>query len=256
MDIIQAIILGVAQGLTEFLPVSSSGHLVLLQKIFGINNPPIFFDTMVHGATLIAVVFYLRKDLMEILMNLKKNMRLIWLIILGTLPAVIFAVVFKDLIEKSFNSLFWLSICFFITAVLLFIAMRVKDGVKDMSKITWKDSLVIGAYQALSILPSISRSGATIAAGIFQGLDKKTALKFSFLLSIPAILGAIVLQISDMGSVSTGEIQAAVFGFIPALVFGFLSLKFLDKYVANKKFVGFAYYCVFLAVVSMFLNFK
>lgn len=255
MSILQAIILSILQGLTEFLPVSSSGHLVLFQKIFGINDPPIFFDTMVHGATLVAVIFYLRKDLINILFNLKKNTNLIICLIIGTLPAVFFGLFFKDIIEKTFNSLPMLSLCFFITAVILYITKFFKEDGRDMEQINWKDSLVIGMFQASAILPSISRSGTTIASGIFQGLSRKTALKFSFLLSIPVILGALVLQISDIGVVSSNEITSSLIGFFPALILGFLSLKFLDKYVVNKKFSLFAYYCLFLAVVSLVISF-
>jgi len=255
MTIIESIFLAIVQGLTEFLPVSSSGHLVLFQKIFGMKEAPIFFDTMVHGATLVAVIFYLRKDLLDILFNFKKNIKLIAYLIIGTLPAVFFGLFFKKFIEQTFDSLLFLSLCFFITAIILFITKFFKEEGRDISQMSWKDSLMIGIFQAVSILPSISRSGATIASGIFQGLDRKTALKFSFLLSIPAIAGAIVLQIFNISNVSSNEIYSSLWGFFPALIFGFLSLNFLDKYMANKKFSVFAYYCLFLAIISLALNY-
>lgn len=255
MTIVESIFLAIVQGLTEFLPVSSSGHLVLFQKIFGMQEPPIFFDTMVHGATLAAVIFYLRKDILDIIFNLKRNLSLVTNIIIGTLPAVFFGLFFKDFIEKTFGSILLLSLCFFITALLLFLTKFFKEEGKDISQVRAKDSFIIGVFQAASILPSISRSGATIASGIFQGLNRKSALKFSFLLSIPAIAGAMVLQILNIGNVSSNEIYSSLWGFFPALIFGFISLKFLDKYMANKKFSLFAYYCLFLAVVSLVLNY-
>lgn len=251
MDIFQSLFLGAVQGLTEFLPVSSSGHLVLFQKIFGLKEAPVFFDTMLHGATLAAVIFYLRKDILDILKNIQKNKKIIILIVLGTIPAVLFGLFFKDAIEKSFNSSWLLSAGFFATAGLIFLTKFFMAKGKDFSGIKRLDALIVGVFQALSILPSVSRSGATIASGIFMGIEKQAALKFSFLLSIPAILGAIVLQVSDINKVSSGEIFYSAIGFLPAMLLGFWSLKFLDKYVATAKFSLFAYYCVFIGILSL-----
>jgi undecaprenyl-diphosphatase len=255
MTAIESIFLAIVQGLTEFLPVSSSGHLVLFQKIFGIQEAPVFFDTMVHGATLAAVIFYLRKDILDIIFNIRKNSGLIINIIIGTLPAVFFGLFFKDFIEKTFDSFLILSLCFFITAVILFLTKFFGENGKDISQINKKNSFLIGIFQAASILPSISRSGATIASGIFQGINRKSAFKFSFLLSIPAIAGAMVLQIFDIGNVSANEIYSSLWGVLPALIFGFMSLRFLDKYMANKKFSVFFYYCLLLSIVSLVLNY-
>lgn len=255
MTIVESIFLAIVQGLTEFLPVSSSGHLVLFQKIFGMQKAPVFFDTMVHGATLAAVIFYLKKDILDIIFSPKKNFRLVVNIIIGTLPAVFFGLFFKDFIEKTFNSLLLLSFCFFITALLLFLTKFFGEEGKDVQQINVKDSFIIGIFQASSILPSISRSGATIASGIFRGLDRKSAMKFSFLLSIPAIAGAMALQIFNISNVSLNEIYSSLWGFFPALIFGFVSLKFLDKYMTNKKFSVFSYYCLLLAIISLVLNY-
>ena len=251
MDIIQAIFLGIVQGLTEFLPVSSSGHLVLFQKVFGFKEAPVFFDTILHGATLAAVIFYLRKDILDIIKDIKNSQKIIILVALGTIPAVFFGLFFRDTIEKSFNSVWLLSAGFFITALMLFATKFLKENGKNITGISWIDSLVVGVFQALSILPSISRSGATISSGIFMGIDRRSALKFSFLLSMPAILGAIVLQVFDINGVSSGEIFYSIIGFFPAMFLGFWSLKFLDKYMANKKFSLFAYYCLVLGFLSL-----
>ncbi|HQK64028.1 MAG TPA: undecaprenyl-diphosphate phosphatase [Candidatus Staskawiczbacteria bacterium] len=244
MDIAQSILLGIVQGLTEFLPVSSSGHLVLFQKLFGFQEAPIFFDTLVHFATLLAVVFYLRKEIWEILTNLKKNINLIWLLILGTLPAVVFALLFKDYIENSFNSVWLLSVGFFITAALLFATKFIGNGKKDMQKINWVDSIIIGIFQAVAILPSISRSGATISSALYRGIKREDAFKFSFLLSIPAIAGAMVLQIFDFnpGNLNGGFWPNAL-GFVFAAVFGFLSLFILERIAQKGKLYYFAIYC-------------
>jgi undecaprenyl-diphosphatase len=250
MDIAQSILLGIVQGLTEFLPVSSSGHLVLFQKLFGFQEAPIFFDTLVHFATLLAVVFYLRKEIWQILTNLNKNLNLIWLLILGTLPAVIFALLFKDYIESTFNSLWMLSVGFFITAALLFATKFIGEGKKDMKKITWVDSIIIGIFQAVAILPSISRSGATISSALYRDIKREDAFKFSFLLSIPAIAGAMVLQVLDFNPNNlNGGFWPNALGFAMAAIFGFLSLFLLEKIAQKGKLYYFAAYCFALGVI-------
>jgi len=250
MDIAQSILLGIVQGLTEFLPVSSSGHLVLFQKLFGFQEAPIFFDTLVHFATLLAVVFYLRKEIWQILTNLNKNLNLIWLLILGTLPAVVFALLFKDYIESTFNSLWMLSVGFFITTALLFATKFIGEGKKDMKKITWVDSIIIGIFQAVAILPSISRSGATISSALYRDIKREDAFKFSFLLSIPAIAGAMVLQVLDFNPNNlNGGFWPNALGFAMAAIFGFLSLFLLEKIAQKGKLYYFAAYCFALGVI-------
>lgn len=256
MDVIQSLILGVVQGVTEFLPVSSSGHLVLFQKIFGINEPPIFFDTLIHFATLLAVAFYLRKEIFSIIKNLnqKETQKLIGLILLATIPAVIVGFSIKDNIDKVFNSLGLLSITFFLTAVILFITKFFENGQKNMTNASWFDSLLIGMFQALAVLPGISRSGSTISAGLFRGLKREDAFKFSFLLAIPVISGAMILQIFDF---SWNNLNGGIFinsiGFITAAIFGFLSLKILEKITVKGNLHYFAFYCLVLAIIILFI---
>ncbi|MBI2054203.1 MAG: undecaprenyl-diphosphate phosphatase [Candidatus Staskawiczbacteria bacterium] len=181
MDIFQSIILGIVQGITEFLPISSSGHLVLLQKMFGIKEPPIFFDTLIHFATILAVIFYLRKEIWSVLkgLNKKENQRLVLLILLATIPAVVVGFSMKDEIDEIFNSLSLLAVSFLITALILFLTKFFENGKKNLEKLSWLDSLLIGIFQALAILPGVSRSGGTISAGFFRGLDRTSAFKFS-----------------------------------------------------------------------------
>ena len=180
MDIITAIVLGIAQGLTEFLPVSSSGHLVLLQKIFGINAPGLFFETMLHVGTLLAVFVVLWKDIWEILKKIIQP--LTGFIIIATIPAVIVALAFNDLIESAFESGQFLGICFLITSALLVTAEQLAKRAankKSGENMNWIDALIIGVFQAVAIAPGISRSGATISGALSRKLDRDFAARFS-----------------------------------------------------------------------------
>ncbi|MDP3882809.1 MAG: undecaprenyl-diphosphatase UppP [Candidatus Staskawiczbacteria bacterium] len=256
MDIIQSLILGAVQGITEFLPVSSSGHLVLMQKILGIKEPPIFFDTLIHFATLLAVVYYLRKEIFSIIKGIKQkeNQKLVVLIALATVPAVVVGFLLKDKIEGIFNSLDLLSITFLLTALILYATKFLKNSQKELKNANWKDSLFVGIFQALAILPGVSRSGSTISAGLFLGLKREDAFKFSFLLAIPVIFGAMVLQIFDF---KTGNLNGGFLvnftGFLTAVIFGFLSLKILEKIAVRGKLHYFAYYCLALALIIFFI---
>jgi len=257
MSVFEAFILGTIQGLTEFLPVSSSGHLVIFQKIFNIQEPPIFFDTLIHFATLLAVVFYLRKEIFLIIKNLKERegQKIIAFLVIATLPAVVCGFLLKDKIDEIFNSLDLLIITFLITAIILALTKFFERGQKSMEKIGWLNSLFIGLFQTLAILPGISRSGSTISAGLFIGLKREDAFKFSFLLSIPVILGAMTLQIFDFKQVGpSGNFLPNVIGFITAAFFGFLSLKLLKRVTVEGKLYYFAIYCLFLVVIILFLG--
>ena len=214
MNIIEALILGIIQGITEFLPVSSSGHLVLLQRIFGIEEPVLLFNIMVHVGTLAAVCTVLWQDIWNILRKIIQPLTL--LIIIGTIPAVIAALFIKDFIEGMHSSAAFLGFAFLITSALLVFselfhkklpldkaikekAVKNEAAVKDRGKFNALDALVIGIFQAIAITPGISRSGATLAAGFFRGLSRDMAVRFSFLLSIPAILGALAMETLALG---------------------------------------------------------
>jgi undecaprenyl-diphosphatase len=251
MTVFQAILLGAVQGLTEFLPVSSSGHLVLFQKIFGISEPTMFFDTLVHGGTLLAVFVVLRRDIWAILRRLIQP--LTGYLILGTIPAVIVALAFSDAIEGAFQSGAFLGFAFLITSLILacaeILAKRVKV-LKGKAEMNWLDALIIGVLQAIAIIPGVSRSGSTLSASLARGLDRDFAARFSFLLSIPAILGALLLQIKDLaGSAGpAGTIPATVgplpllAGTLTAAVVGFFAIKFMLKIVRERSLWGFAAY--------------
>ncbi len=254
MDIVQSIILGAVQGLTEFLPVSSSGHLVVFQKIFNFSEAPIFFDTLVHFATLLAVVFYLRKEIIHILktLNTKETQKLVGLIILGTIPIVIVGFSIKDIIERVFSSLLLVAFSFFVTSVILFATYFFKNQKKSITELNWKDSLFVGVFQALAILPGVSRSGSTVSASIFRNIKREDGFKFSFLLAVPAIFGAFVLQLKEQGFQFMGsQILPDIIGFILAFAFGLISLKILEKVMVKGKLYYFGVYTLLLSVIIL-----
>jgi len=275
MNIINAILLGAIQGLTEFIPVSSSGHLVLFQKIFGVSEPALFFDTMVHVGTLAAVVVVLRKNIWAILKKLNQPLTLY--LIIATVPAVFAALAFRKPLEAAFETGGFLGFAFLATSALLVIAELLAKRAGSMpgkkaGEMNWLDSLIIGIMQAVAIIPGVSRSGATLSGALSRRLDRDFAARFSFLLSIPAILGALVLQLAklakggaaDGGSapgsigaaaimhppnhptayVASGGIGAAaiIAGTLSAAVVGFFAVRLMLKIVRKKKLWGFAVY--------------
>jgi undecaprenyl-diphosphatase len=266
MNILNAIILGIVQGLTEFLPVSSSGHLVLLQKIFGITTPALFFDTMLHAGTLLAVFAVLRQDILEILKKLVQPLTAF--LILATIPAVIAALVFGDFIEHTFETGRFLGISFLATSAILVTAERLSRradnftgksaGNEKRKNLTWRDALIIGTMQAIAIIPGISRSGATISGALSRKLDRDFAARFSFLLSIPVILGAVLLQTKDLvksGAAETaGEsigAAAVIAGTASAAITGYFAVKLMLKIVREKSLYGFAIYTGILGILVL-----
>ena len=270
MSVIEAVVLGIVQGLTEFLPVSSSGHLVLLQKIFGIKTPPLVFETFLHAGTLAAVLVVLRKDIFNLLK--KPFQPLSGFIILATIPAVAAALLFKDHIEHAFATGQFLGFCFLITSALLITAEKLSRRAVLMDKqesMTWKDALIIGVMQAIAIAPGISRSGATISTALLRKLNRDLAARFSFLLSIPAIIGAFVLHAKDLVSIKiisaettvpdaaentlyeTMSAYAVIAGTITAAVIGFFAVKLMLKIIREKSLYGFAVYTCVLGLLIL-----
>ena len=255
MHILEAIVLGVIQGLTEFLPVSSSGHLVLFQKIFGISEPALFFDTMLHVGTLVAVFAVLWKDIFAILRNPVQPITLY--LIIATVPTVIVALAFRSTLEHAFETGQFLGFCFLITSALLIMAelLAKRAYLKNSSPNTasggmnWLDALVIGIMQAIAVIPGISRSGATLSGALSRGLNRDFAARFSFLLSIPAILGAAVFGLKDLAKGSESGIAggsigaiAIIAGTITAAAVGFFAVRLMLKIVREKSLWGFAVY--------------
>lgn len=271
MTIIQAIILGIVQGLTEFLPVSSSAHLVLLPYLASWNldqNFAFVFDVLVQLGTLAAVIFYFRKDLIEIIkawfQGIKQgqpfadeNSRLGWYLILATIPAGLAGLLLKDKVETAFSSPVLTAVFLFGTAALLVAAemfhrqvVRTGKG-KTLGSMTRVDAIVVGLFQALSIFPGISRSGATISGGIFRKIDRQGAARFAFLMSIPIMLAAGILGVKDLLEVpNLGQmVEMVVVGFILAGVVGYVVIRWFIGYLRGKSLIPFAAYCALLALV-------
>jgi len=267
MTIIQAIILGVVQGLTEFIPVSSSGHLVLVPWLLGWEIPhdaAFVFDVLVQLGTLIAVFAYFWNDLWAIARGVVLGLlarrplgsaeaRLGWLVVLATLPAVILGYALKDYFEATFSDAWQTAAQLLVTAALLVAAERIGKRLRGLETLNWVDALVMGLMQALAILPGVSRSGATIAGGLGRGLDRPAAARFSFLMSVPVMLGAGVVAGNDLLAIpNAGEyVLPIAVGFVVAAVVGYAAIAWLLRYLSKGSLYGFAAYCVAAGVFCL-----
>jgi len=251
MNTLQAIILGIIQGLTEFLPISSSGHLVLFQKIFGINEPTLAFDTMVHVGTLVAVVTVLWKEIFALLR--RPFQKLTWLLVAGTIPTIIIAVLFKDYIEMMFKSGSTLGFEFIVTGLILLFAEGLNSGRKRVEETSYLDAAFIGVMQGIAIMPAISRSGLTISGALMRKLDREFAAKFSFLMSIPAILGAAVFQAKDIMDAGGAYLISVpmLAGTVAAAVAGYFSVRFMILMMKKGSMKIFSYYVFALGALVL-----
>lgn len=263
MSLLEAIILGIIQGATEFLPVSSSGHLVLLPAFFNVSQPDLVMIGLVHAGTLLAVIGYFLRDLVAIgrawLTGIVRrdplsddNSRLGWFMLLGSVPAGIFGLALKDFLEQQFESPTTAAIGLLVTAAILIIGERTLRGTKPINKLTAADTLIIGTAQVLALLPGISRSGTTITAGLWRGLDRPSAARFSFLVGLPAIAGAGLLSILDIfsanGTLPMGHYVAA---FLAAAVTGYLCIAFLLNWLRRHSLYPFAVWCAIVGLVYL-----
>ena len=249
MSYTEAIISGIVQGLTEFLPVSSSGHLVVLHHFFGYNQPQFTFDIFLHIGTLFAVLVYFRRDIIDML---KQRPRLLIYVILATIPTALIGFLFIDFVEGLFQNIKLVGLMLFVTAGFLFIADKVSTSKSNRGKLSWVKAIGIGVIQGLAIAPGISRSGSTISSGILFGLDKNEAIRFSFLLAIPAILGALILQLIRTGGRVVLTSQMLI-GSSLAFAVGLLSIYILIKSVINAKLKYFAIYCILVGGALLIL---
>jgi undecaprenyl-diphosphatase len=245
ISLIETVLLGIIQGLTEWLPVSSSGHLAIAKEFFG-WKPPVLFYVLLHLGTLIVVVAFFRKDVVAVLKALvrgdfkSEEGKLGIFIVVGSVPTAIIGYGFQDLFKSFFDDLLVVGVALLATGVLLFISER-REGRESLS---YLDSLLVGIAQGIAIIPGVSRSGATISTGLLRGVDRKIAFRFSFLLSIPAILGAAVEESSDLDLLlAGGDLIAVVVGIVVSMVVGYFSLKILQKVIMKQKFHWFAFYC-------------
>lgn len=249
MNIIESVIIGLIQGLTEFLPVSSSGHIVLMQKVFGIQEQQMFFGVMLHFATLVSVIIVLWPQIAAIIKNPfgKKT----WMILIAIIPAGIAGIFLNDFFESLFGGAA-LGYMFLLTAAVLLLGefLNKKMRKKFHKEVGLPDAVSMGLMQAVAIMPGLSRSGSTIAGGLFTGLERGEAARFSFLISIPVILGSFLLETYDVVKAGIGSIDwlPVLAGMIAAGVSGFFAVKFMLKIVEKKKLYGFAVYVAILGV--------
>lgn len=272
MEIIQIIILGIIQGIAEFLPISSSGHLVLIPYFFGWQDQGLAFDVALHWGTLFAVIFYFRKDwssifknsyLLKIIknkilnnkkhpkfcsQNLKKD--LLFIIIISTIPGVIVGLILNDYAENIFRNPLIVSIALFFGAILLFYSDKFGTKKTDLTNLTLKAGFIIGSFQILAIIPGVSRSGITITAALFLGMKRATAARFSFLLSTPIILGAGIIKFPDL--LTEGFTFHLLIGIIISICSGYFAIKYMLKYLENKNYNLFVVYRILLAVFILF----
>lgn len=262
MNILEAIILGLAQGLTEFIPVSSSGHLVLLHEAFGITENGLTFDVALHIGTLAALVIYFYKDIILLVQGIlgkNEHTKLAWLIALATIPAVISGMLLQDSAESAFRSVRLVAINLIVVAFIMlaaeWFAKRYQRKTK-LEKISLTQALLVGAAQAVAVVPGVSRSGSTITTGLFVGIDRVAATRFSFLLGIPITAGAIVkvLATDDAASMVSSEASLFVVGIVTALLSGLFAIRFLLKYLSKHSLAAFAYYRIALGALVLILG--
>lgn len=272
LDILSAIILGAVQGISEFLPISSSGHLVLIPALLGIETG-LAFDTILHIGTLVAIFTFFWKDIINLIKGFilsiidltegvdifKRELhrvpekRFAWLIIVGTIPTGIMGILLKDAIETIFRGTLFVGIFLLVTAAVLYYSERHSSGQITQKDMSFKQALIVGICQGLAVFPGISRSGSTIASGLCLGLNREYAARYSFLLSIPAVIGAGLIQIKDIATLDA-SVSVLLAGFISSVIFGYLSIKLLMKMIKGWSLDIFAYYCTIIGIITIILS--
>ncbi|MBO8164584.1 MAG: undecaprenyl-diphosphate phosphatase [Brevibacillus sp.] len=250
-----SIILGIVQGLTEFLPISSTGHLVLFGKLFGLREAGLMFDTMLHFGTLIAVVTAFWSEVRYVLTH--PFSRLSGLLVVGTIPTAVIGLTFHDFFKEISQTGQTIGFEFLATGLILWSVESIKGGHRPFSHINYTDALIIGTLQGAAILPAISRSGLTIAGSLLRGIKREDAARFSFLLSLPAILGATILQAKDlMGSESASLLLAPMLvGTAFAAIAGYAAIRWMLKIISTHSLKGFAIYVWGLGIAIVLLQF-
>ena len=264
MTLLQAIVLGIIQGLTEFLPISSSAHLVITPYLFNWHIPAqegFVFDVLVQLGTLLAVIIYFWKDLYKIITGVIRGLlsrrplaepasRLGWLLVIATIPAVIVGVLFHDTVASAFASPVAAASFLLVTAVFMVIAERVGNRSRQLESVSWLDALIAGIFQAVSLLPGISRSGSTITGGMLRNLDRSSAARLSFLMSVPVMIGAGAFAIAYLlhSPGYGGQIPTLIAGFVTAAVVGYFSIRWMLSYLVRRPLYLFAIYCLGVSI--------
>lgn len=260
MSMIQAIILGVVQGITEFLPISSSGHLVILPWILGWEYQGTSFDTAVHVGTLIGVVAYFwqawRGMIISLKLGFKKDhfeQKLLFFIVLATVPGAISGYLFRDYIERVFRFPEVVAVSLILFSFVMLVGEKFGQKIKNLSHLNFQKALLVGLFQALAIIPGVSRSGATISAGLLLGLTRSEAARFSFLLAAPLIFGAGLFKFPDI--LRQGIDVVFIAGVISSAISGYFAIKFLFKFLEKASYMGFVWYRIILGLAIFALIF-
>lgn len=267
MTIFQSIVLGIIQGASEFLPISSSGHLVLAPYLFGwkINPREAFvFDVLAQVATMLAVIAYYREDLVDILFALLKGLankrpfaetksRLGWFLVISTIPAGIAALLFKDTLEEAFSNPTYAAIFLLCTSLLLVLGELIGKRSRSLGSIAIVDALVIGLFQVLALFPGISRSGSTITGGMLRGFERKASARYSFLMAVPVMSAAGVLAGYDLIKSPTLSANILIYlpGFLAATIVGYLAIRWFIHYLSSRSLYLFAIYCAIVGAVFL-----
>lgn len=266
MDIFQSIILGIVQGLGEFLPISSTAHLILAPYFFGWQDPGLSFDVALHVGTLIAVVAFFWKDWINIFSLAFKNeskvhqfhqenysKNILWLLIIASVPGAIFGFLLDDYAEQAFRSPLIIAFTLSVVGLTLYLVDKYATHNKDIKNISIKDAILIGLSQAIAIIPGVSRSGATMTTGLALGLSREQAARFSFLLSTPIILGAAIVKVPQL--LQTGITTPIAFGIIAAAVSGYLAIKYMLRFIQKVGYAPFFWYRLVLAIIIIAVYF-
>jgi undecaprenyl-diphosphatase len=260
MTLLDAIILGIIQGATEFLPVSSSGHSVLLPALLGMAQPDLAASVIAHLGTLLAVVIYFARDLWGIMVAALASLRdrqlmataesrLAWYIVVGCIPAALLGLALESWFEALFHNPRWAALFLLATAVILITGERLLSGHKKLADMTWLDAIVIGLFQAVALLPGVSRSGSTIMAGLMRGLNRELAARYSFLLSVPIIFGAGLVEIAKLFSADIAiPIAPLVATFVTSALVGYGCIYFLMAWLRQRSLYPFAIYCALFGI--------
>jgi undecaprenyl-diphosphatase len=272
LDIISAIILGAVQGISEFLPISSSGHLVIVPHLLGVETG-LAFDVILHVGTLVAIFTFFWKDIINIIkgfivsiINLTEGFdkfkdglrrvpeeRFAWLILIATIPTGIIGLLFNNVVETIFRGTVFVGLFLIITGIILYYSERHSSGNITEKDMSFKQAITIGICQGIAVLPGISRSGATIASGLCLGLNREYAARYSFLLSVPAVVGAAVFKVKDLAIIDATT-TVLVAGFLSSVIFGYLSIKLLMKMIEGWSLYIFAYYFWIVVLLTFVLS--
>ncbi len=264
MSILEAIVLGIVQGLTEFLPISSSGHILIVPAFFGWEDPGTAFTAVIQLGTMAAVLLYFRKDLWSIASTWVRSLRekelrshhdakMGWYLIIATIPISVFGLAFQDSIENGARDLYLTGTMLIVFGLVLEAADQVAKRDREIEKATWKDGLAIGFAQALALIPGVSRSGSTISAGLLLGFDRAAAARFSFLLSIPAVVLSGLFELKDAGTEGS-SIEAVIVATIASFVVGYAAIAWLLKYLATHSLRIFVVYRIALGAIVIALT--